>query len=220
MDSEKRTALAQQALAGYAHGPGAPERATRRAVRKAAGSRAVILVEGISDQIAIETLAARRGRDLDAEGIVVIPVGGAQAMRRYANRFGPSGQGLALAGLCDADAAAGVRQSLAEAGVGDARTTAEMAGLGFHVCVDDLEDELIRSVGPQGVEAVLASQGDLRSFRALQRQPAWRTRSLDDQLRRFFGSGARRSLRYARLLIDAVALDRVPQPLDAVLADV
>src|SRR5207253_2012249 len=43
-------------------------------------SRAVVLVEGRSDEIAIRTLAARRGRDLAAEGVSVLAVGGAQAM--------------------------------------------------------------------------------------------------------------------------------------------
>lgn len=39
-------------------------------------------------------------------------------------------------------------------------------------------------------------------------------------MRRFLGSGARRKLRYARLLVESVDLDRVPDPLEAVLADV
>ena len=65
---------------------------------------AVILVEGISDQIAIETLASRQGRDLDHEGIVVLPMGGAQAITRFARQLGPAGERLALAGFCDADA--------------------------------------------------------------------------------------------------------------------
>jgi hypothetical protein len=48
--------------------------------------------------------------------------------------------------------------------------------------------------------------------------PAWRGRAAGDQLRRFMGSGGRRKIRYARLLVDALALDRVPRPLDGVLA--
>ena len=35
----------------------------------AVDARAVVLVEGASDQTAVETLAARRGRDLAAERI-------------------------------------------------------------------------------------------------------------------------------------------------------
>jgi len=49
-------------------------------------ARAVVLVEGVSDQIAVETLAGRRGRDLAAEGIAVLPVGGAHGVGRYLAR--------------------------------------------------------------------------------------------------------------------------------------
>jgi hypothetical protein len=64
------------------------------------------------------------------------------------------------------------------------------------------------------------AQGDLRSFRTLQRQPAWDGRPREQQLRRFFGSGARRKIRYARLLVDALDLEHVPRPLDRVLTRV
>jgi hypothetical protein len=42
-----------------------------------------------------------------------------------------------------------------------------MERLGFYVCVNDLEDELIRAVGIAGVEALFDSQGDLRSYRPM-----------------------------------------------------
>ena len=41
------------------------------------GSCAVVLVEGMSDQAAVQTLAERAGRDLRAEGVFVVPMGGA-----------------------------------------------------------------------------------------------------------------------------------------------
>ena len=44
--------------------------------------RAAVLVEGVSDRIALETLAVRRGRDLAAEGVSVVAIGGAQAIGR------------------------------------------------------------------------------------------------------------------------------------------
>ena len=95
-----------------------------------------------------------------------------------------------------------------------------MERLGFYVCVEDLEDELIRALGAASVESVLDAQGDLGPFRTLQKQPAWRGRPTDEQLRRFMGSGARRKIRYAKLLVDAIDLARVPRPLDRVLAQV
>jgi hypothetical protein len=39
--------------------------------------RAVVLVEGLSDRCAVEALAERRGRDLRAERVSVVPIGGA-----------------------------------------------------------------------------------------------------------------------------------------------
>ena len=67
---------------------------------------------------------------------------------------------------------------------------------------------------------VIDAEGDLGSFRTLQKQPQWRARATEEQLRRFMGSGARRKIRYARLLVDALDLSRVPRPLDLVLAHV
>jgi uncharacterized protein (DUF2384 family) len=95
-----------------------------------------------------------------------------------------------------------------------------MEQLGFYVCDADLEDELIRTLGAAAVERVVAAQGELRSFRTLQKQAAWHGRSTEEQLRRFMGSGGRRKIRYARLLVDALDLAQVPRPLDRVLAHV
>ena len=182
--------------------------------------RAVVLVEGVSDQIALAALAARRGRDLDSEGVSVVPIGGAHAIGRSLARFGPQGENKRLAGLCDAGEEAVFRRSLERAGLGSHLTRHGMERLGFHVCVEDLEDELIRALGPAAVEAVLDSQGDLGSFRTFQLQPAWRGQGVDRQLRRFMGSADQRKLRYARLLVEALDLARIPRPLDGVLAHV
>ena len=95
-----------------------------------------------------------------------------------------------------------------------------MERLGFYVCVQDLEDELIRAVGVARVEVLFESQGDLGPFRTLQMQPGWRGQDVEAQMRRFLGSGARRKLRYARLLVGSMDLDRAPRPLDALLAEV
>jgi hypothetical protein len=199
--------------------PGGPQ-ATRRALARVADARAIVLVEGISDQIALATLAAGRGRNLDDEGIVVVPIGGAQAIGRFLSRFGPEGLGRRLAGLCDAGEEEVFRRSLERAGFGSNLTRREMERLGFFVCVEDLEDELIRALGPASVEAVLDSQGDLGPFRTFQKQPAWRGQPVEAQLRRFMGSADRRKLRYARLLVEALDLAQVPRPLDGVLAHV
>jgi hypothetical protein len=198
---------------------GGPQ-ATRRALARVADARAIVLVEGISDQIALATLAARRGRNLDNEGVVLVPIGGAQAIGRFLARFGPQGLDTRLAGLCDAGEEEVFRSSLERAGFGSHLTRLDMERLGFHVCDADLEDELIRALGHAAVEAVLDSQGDLASFRTFQKQPAWRGQRVERQLRRFMGSADRRKLRYAHLLVDALDLDHVPRPLDGVLSRV
>ena len=195
MDITRRRELASRLLAGYVHGPAAATEATARALAKVAAAEAVILVEGVSDQIAVDTLAARRGRDFAAEHVVVLPTGGVHAMARYLTQFGPAGTGLRLAGLCDAGEEDVVRRGLASAGIGSPGTRSEMERLGFYVCVEDLEDELIRAIGAAQVEELIGSQGDLGSFRTLQGQPEWRSRPVGAQLRRFLGSGARRKLR-------------------------
>jgi hypothetical protein len=182
--------------------------------------RAVVLVEGISDQVALETLAERRGRKLDAEGISIVPIGGAQAIGNFLDRFGPNGYGVELAGLCDAGEEGDFRRGLERAGLGSNLTRTDMEQLGFYVCDADLEDELIRCLGAAAVERVVDDQGELRSFRTLQKQAAWHGRGTDEQLRRFMGSGGRRKIRYARLLVDALDLAHVPRPLDRVLAHV
>jgi hypothetical protein len=181
---------------------------------------AVVLVEGVSDRCALEALAERRGRDLDAEGVSVIPIGGAQAIGKFLDQFGPEGLDVKLAGLCDAGEEGDFRRGLDRAGLGSHPTRVEMERLGFYVCVADLEDELIRALGADAVEQVVDAQGELGSFRTLQKQSAWHGRATEEQLRRFMGSGGRRKIRYGRLLVEALDLNQVPRPLDLVLAHV
>jgi len=218
VDVASRRELARRALDGYVNGPGAPIRATAQALAKVDNAVAVVLVEGISDQIAVETAAAREGRDFDAERVVIVPIGGAHAIGRLLARLGPLAAWVRLAGLCDVNEEELFRRGLVAARVGAPRTRADLEDLGFHVCVEDLEDELIRAVGTANVEALFDSQGDLGSFRAMQRQPAWRGREIDAQMRRFLGAGSRRKLRYARLLVEAAPT--LPRPLGALLATV
>ena len=127
---------------------------------------------------------------------------------------------MRLAGLCDAGEEGEFRRGLERAGLGSNLTRVAMESLGFYVCEADLEDELIRALGAAAVEQVVDAQGDLGSFRTLQKQAAWQGRTTEEQLRRFMGSGGRRKIRYARLLVAALDLAQVPRPLDLVLASV
>jgi hypothetical protein len=184
----------------------------------ATGPRAVILVEGMSDQAALEALAGRRGQALDAQGISIAAMGGATNIESFLDRFGPHGLGVRLAGLCDAAEEGHFRRALERAGLGSGLSRAGMEALGFFVCTADLEDELIRALGTDAVERVIEAQGELRSFRVFQKQPAQQGRSPQRQLRRFMGTRSGRKSQYARLLVAALDPRRVPRPLDRVLA--
>jgi hypothetical protein len=169
--------------------------------------RGVVLVEGTSDRLALEALARRCGRDLEAEGVAIVPMGGYGNLPRLLEQYGS----LRLAGLYDVGEE---RHFLRALGCGD---RAELERAGFYACTRDLEDELTRAVGPEGMERVLAEQHELRAFRTYQKQPAHRARTLEEQLHGFMWN---RKQKYAVLLVDALDLKRVPRPLDRVLAHV
>jgi hypothetical protein len=181
--------------------------------------RAVILVEGISDQRALEALAARRGRALRADGVAVVAMGGAKNIGKFLERFGPRGSDVEMAGLYDVAEEPDVRRGLQRAGFGSASSRLELERLGFFACIDDLEDELVRAVGAERVVDIVEERGELGPFRTLQKQPEWRGRPLDQQLRRFLGN-SNRKIDYAPLLVAALDLSRAPRPLDALLAHV
>ena len=82
----------------------------------------------------------------------------------------------------------------------DVETRTDLAALGFFVCEDDLEDELIRALGTDAVIEVVAREGELGLLHTFQQQPAQRGRSLHDQLHRFFGTKSGRKVRLATAL--------------------
>jgi hypothetical protein len=171
--------------------------------------RAVVLVEGLSDQLALEVVARRRGRDLVAEGILVESMGGATNIGHYLDRYGP----LVVGGLYDTAEERFFRRALDRVGL----AADDLEERGFFRCAADLEDELIRAVGPSEVERLIEAEGRLASFRKLQQQPAQRGRSRHDQLRRLMGGRSGGKYHYARLMAEAVRLDRIPRPLTALL---
>lgn len=191
-------------LDGYTSGPDAGPIANGHALAAAAAATVVLLVEGVSDQIAIETLARRQGRAPD--GAVVVPMGGVHAVRRHLDRFDRVDVEVGV--LCDAGEEYVVRRALTTVGGGEA-----LRDRAVFVCRPDLEAELIRAAGPSLVEAVLAEHGDLGAFRTLQGQPAWRGRPFEEQAHRWLRAGSRRTLRYAALLTAAIPRHDIPRPL-------
>jgi len=180
-------------------------------------ARAVVVVEGESDRQAVLALARRRGVQLQAAGVQVQVLGGVHAIKPYLRAHRARGDRPHLTGLYDAGEEAVVRRGLAAAGLGEPVQRSELEAAGFFCCDLDLEDELIRSLGAPRVCAVIAAHGDELALHGLQQQPQWRDQPIELQLRRFFGSGARRKIQYGRWLTEALELDRVPRGLDGVL---
>jgi hypothetical protein len=164
--------------------------------------RAVILVEGSSDALAVEALARRRGRDLAAEGVAVVPVGGAHALERALREW----SGLLVAGLYDRGEERAVVRGLERSGVDAA---------GFFACDPDLEGELVRALGAERMLALVEARGQGAAFGTYRKQPEKRGRTLEEQLHGWLHNW---KVRYAAPLVEALDLDRVPPPLDGVLA--
>jgi hypothetical protein len=179
---------------------------------------AVILVEGLSDYFAVEAAALRSGRNLERERVAVVPMDGATNLGRFLAHFGPSGLSVRLAGLCDLAEAGFFSRTLARVGLTARADRVSMASAGFFVCVRDLEDELIRALGPRRVEAIVTQEGELGSLRRLQQMPFHRGRTVDEQLHRFMGVRSGRKYRYAPLLVEALDSVELPRPLHSLLA--
>jgi hypothetical protein len=159
---------------------------------------AVVLVEGVTDRIALDAVAQRLALDLD--DVEIVPIGGAQAIRRASALY----QDEQVVGLCDA---------------GEERWFRRVLGDATFVCVKDLEDEMIRALGPERVQEVVAAQDELDTFRSFQNQLFWRGRPVEMQLRRWLQNGGRQH-RYPPLLVEAMEPDEIPTPLAGVLAAV
>jgi hypothetical protein len=155
----------------------------------------VVLVEGLSDAFALQAAADTGAWNLD--GVGVFPMGGATNVGHFARVFGPEGRDLRVVGLCD----------LAEAPL-----YARHVGHVF-ACDRDLEDELIRALGPTRVEELIEGEGDLGSFRTLQQMPFHRGRTIEEHLHRFLGVRSGRKHRYAALLTRTLAPHSLPRPL-------
>jgi hypothetical protein len=183
-----------------------------------ANANTVVLVEGWSDQAAIETLARRVGLDLAAMAVVVLPIGGATNAHPFAVRFGMQGLRLRLAGLYDLPEQRHFLRAVCAGIVTSAPSQDDAEHLGFYACNEDLEDELIRALGPQAVEQVIAAEGEIGTFRRFQAQPAQLGRPVAAHLRRFIGTRAGRKIRYGALLAAALDLGNIPSPLSQLLA--
>ncbi|MEB8337464.1 TOPRIM nucleotidyl transferase/hydrolase domain-containing protein [Streptomyces endophyticus] len=186
-----------------AGGPGEPARELAGRLRV----RSAVLLEGLSDVAAVDALAGRRGRDLAAEGVCVVSMGGAMNVGRYARLLGAAGLGLRLTGLCDER-----ERRFYDRALGQGEDS-------VFVCVADLEDEFIRALGVVRVEELIREAGEWHPWQTFARQPAQQDRTTHRLLWRFLGTKAGRKIRYGRLLTEA-ACDAgcVPAPLEELFA--
>jgi hypothetical protein len=184
---------------------------------------AVVLLEGASDVAVVEVLWAARGGH-DTATTQEVELRDMRGITNVGRQLDELAGRAAVLGLCDAPEERFVLRGLRRQGYAVA-DRADLARLGFHVCDRDLEDELIRALGPGRVQSVLAELGELERFRAFQRQPQWRGRDVGDQLHRFAGTASGRKLLLARRLAEELTAPsplaaRVPPPLAALVADI
>src|SRR5947207_12482293 len=111
------------------------------------GVGTIVLVEGVTDELALTLAARRSGRDLEAEGVSVVPINGAHAISRFLRQLAAEEPGAKLAGLYDEAEEKVIQAALERAGYGPNLGRSQLEALGFFACVADLEEELIRAAG-------------------------------------------------------------------------
>lgn len=172
--------------------------------------RTLVLVEGESDAAAVLALAGRLGLQI-AHRIQISSAGGVTNFSHVLRDFALTHPNGRFCGMYDAPDESHVRRALAAAGSPIAPQES-LESAGFFACVADLEDELIRALGPEAVEDVLDAQAELASFRRFQAMPQHRHSPVHRQLHRFLGTRATRKVRSARLLVDKLDLSDLPRP--------
>lgn len=178
--------------------------------RPGAVARPVALVEGESDAVVVRALLRDR-----APGVTVTAMGGVTNLLRFLDALG--GPGPHVLALVDHGETRFATGALRRHGV-RADSVEELAWHGVFVCERDLEDVLIRGLGPGAVVDALAGMGEGPAFETFTRMPQWRGRPVADQLHRFAGSGSGRKARLAARLVERLDPDALPAPLDALVA--
>lgn len=180
--------------------------------------RVAVFVEGGSDAVVVDALGRARGIRFGTlitaggSGAALVSMRGVTNARRELARLRTAHPTTLALGLADAPEERIVATALSDHGLAVADRT-ELARAGFFVCEDDLEDELIRALGPEAILEALGELGELGRFARFQRQPEWRGRPIVDQLHRFAGSGAGRKLALAERLAARLDASNTPRPL-------
>lgn len=179
--------------------------------------RTIVLVEGVTDELALTLAAWRSGRDLTAEGVSVVPINGAHAISRFLRRLAAEEPGAMLAGLYDEGEEEVIRAALERAGFGTNLDRSRLEKVGFFACVADLEEELIRAAGESILLRLIELEGDAQPWHTFRNQRAWNGRPVDQQFRRFIRSVSERNSRYIRAIVETIDPSRLPRPLRLLL---
>ena len=177
----------------------------------------LVLLEGVSDVAAVRALARVEGINLN--GVELVDLHGVTNIGRTLSVLAQEEPDTTILGLCDAPEARVVQRALARigrqvGGVGD------LPAHGFFVCHVDLEDELIRALGPDRALGVIDAAGMGAKFAVLTQQLAWRGRPVTEQLRRFCGVASGRKEYLAGQLAGALTAGEAPEPLRQLLAQI
>lgn len=120
------------------------------------GKRLVVLLEGPSDVAAVRALM--QAEDIDAAPVELVNLQGITNVGRVLKEIRQVVGDIDVVGLCDAAEARFPVQALADDGL-PARDVTDLPVYGYFVCEADLEDELIRALGPQQALAALEGAG-------------------------------------------------------------
>lgn len=176
-----------------------------------------VLVEGVSDRAALNTLLKQHSFNQNPEEIIVVAMGGATNIGHFVKLLGQDGLQLRLAGLFDRAEIGFFLRALPLSETEIINPESALAARGFFCCDDDLEAELIRALGAAHVVELIEREGDLRSWLIFRNQPAQRERPEAKQLQRFMGTTSGRKEHYAAVLSAALTEQNIPQPLRALL---
>ncbi|GMA18969.1 hypothetical protein MM440_04650 [Arsenicicoccus piscis] len=177
-------------------------------------SSTIVLLEGVSDVAAVRAIMRTNG--IDETGIELRDLHGVTNVGRVLSEIRQLTPDVDVIGMCDAAEVRFVERAL-EADGCPVTDASDLPAYGFFVCDADLEDELIRAIGPVRAVEVIERAGLGPKLAALQQQTAWRDRPLAEQLHRFCGVASGRKEQAAGELAGALTRDELPEPLAMLL---
>jgi hypothetical protein len=173
----------------------------------------VVFVEGFSDLLAVRACASTLDIDLDARGVSLISLEGADILQHYLSLLGPSGLNVRMRGLCDLDKEARWTALLTVAGI-SINSRSDLNAAGFHVAEADLEEELVKALGITDTERVISEAGLTNRLEGFEKQPTNAGLSREDLLTAFAGT---LKIKLAPLLASEIPASDIPGPIKALL---